>query len=254
MYPGEIRYVGGDGDNVPEPGERLKVFVTLYNYGRDAASDVIGRIKIDHPDVTVIERASSWPTIARDEGQEANEPFVIQIADDAEVQENGCDYGGGPEPAPMPADEPVKSEPDQIVTDEQAAREAEGGGEPGSTGAGSPGSEPVEDPAREPGTDEEPDPAVAFEAQLVVTASGKDFESGFGTQVYCAFAEGRPATGGPASGTGTDDIGAPENARDLAGAPVAATEPSRTTHVATAGALLALVAGGLLFRRSFGLR
>ncbi len=95
LFQEGVRYVGGDGDQVPEPGERLQVFVMLRNHGRDAAKDAVGTLTMTSGEVTVVDGSASWPAIAAKDAAENTTAFVIDIADGAKTAEPCQPFDGG---------------------------------------------------------------------------------------------------------------------------------------------------------------
>jgi len=184
---GDVTFVGGDGDGVPEPGETLRVFIALVNSGRDAATNVKATIKVSGDGVDAAGTNLTWPDIAPGATERSTAPLILTIASNAPRQQ-GC-QGGGPEPEPAPApgvvdDQPATGgalPPDQTVSSDGNASSSDpgtgSGSAPGSAGAGAPGStgtggaaveplpatvEPQPDPSSvepEPGT-VEPDPGT----------------------------------------------------------------------------------------------
>lgn len=235
LYAGEIRYRGGDGDGVPEPGERLEVIVQVYNAGHDPATDVRGTLTIDNPDVRVIDGTSSWPRIDPDASERNETPFVIQISDDAK-RADGCG-GGGPMitdgPPPEDTDDSVSSDGGSVSSDgtvvaddpDQGGGGSSGQSEPGSAGSGDeqtaieegtiepepptkvePEPDGTIEPAPDDGRAEEPtDQAVMFEGPISIQASGTTQDVWLSSGAVCMYMEN--ARGG----TGTDDkaLGAP---------------------------------------------
>lgn len=219
LWAEDARYEGGDGDDVPEPGERLRVTVVLRNDGADLATDVVGTLRIDHPDVRVIEGEARWPEIATQSSEASISTFVIEISADAERAEPCQPFARG---------EPVSSD--------------DGGGASGSGGAvkiaPAPGAEPVEEepvegpppdePVEEPGGEPEQDMPVPFEGQIEVRASGTTQTAYIGTMIACALydaARGEPEPAPAEEVAAADDAGAKAgrgSAAPIAGVLVAA--------------------------------
>jgi len=174
-----VRYRGGDGDEIPEPGERLTIDVTLKNYGIDPATGVTGSLSVQGP-VTVRENTSRWPDLAPGASAVSSSPFVIEIAADAELQQDCGNTGGVP-----------------VTSLDTAVSSAE-----------TPQTVPAEGGTVEPKSD---DPAVesdyqsvSFEATLALASNEGKFTEGFGTAMACAMADaaaGRPAALGRAEST-----------------------------------------------------
>jgi len=88
LFVDNARYEGGDGDQVPEPGETLKVFLTLRNEGRDTATDVRGVYHLLSGKVRIIDDSATWPDIAPQKTGTNETPLVIEIAKDADVAQS----------------------------------------------------------------------------------------------------------------------------------------------------------------------
>lgn len=221
LYVESVSYKGGNGDDIPDPGEKLQVFVTLANSGRDAATDVRGKLTISaYPKVTVVDGSAVWNDIPAGSSGVSTSPFVIQIAADAERQK-GCDsmpvvrVTDSPASEPKSGDSPVSSDQSGSGTSTVATTP------PDSTTASEPASQPeprvTSTTAEPPGGTPEPGPevstsptpqedlAVAFEANLEITASGTTSTTGFGTQIMCALMgeRGGPVAGAPAADKNT---------------------------------------------------
>jgi hypothetical protein len=179
LFVDGVTYRGGDGDQAPEPGERLDVLVGLSNHGRDPARGVSGRLRIATEGVTVVEGAAAWPDLKHGAASENATPFVIDVAPGARVQQ-GC-----PTVAPQP---------DIIVIEGTAAPDA-------ATSSGSGAAVSSVPPAPEPQEGAAPPPAaedlgVGFEAKLVVSTTSGPFELDYSNIVVCALTEiGIPAAG-----------------------------------------------------------
>jgi hypothetical protein len=78
-----IRYRGGNGDAIADPGERLEVFVRLENAGHDTATGIEGTLVVHGNDLTVIDAIAPWPDIPVGGVAENKEPFVIQLSENA---------------------------------------------------------------------------------------------------------------------------------------------------------------------------
>ncbi|HVL32953.1 MAG TPA: hypothetical protein VM600_05165 [Actinomycetota bacterium] len=252
LYNNDVRYEGGDGDGIPEPGETLKVFVMLHNAGRDAASNVRATLTIRSGKVTVLDGTASWPNIDPGVGEFATSPFVIKIADDAEVTE-GCDYDGGivVEDGGVPVedrrDDPVSSGhgsgtgADPVDVPAGDGNVSSGGGSTGSSGATttssgsiepdkSAGDDPVPEERGEPGT--KTDPSAQFEGALAIKTLQGPFEAFFGTMIVCAMTA---EDGGPRLAGGGDESA--KTAMDLDGA-----EPTGSGSRSAAAALATVMA------------
>jgi len=250
LYATNVIYRGGDGDDLPEPGERLEIIVELINEGRDLATDVTGKLRIDNEYVTVVEPTASWPDIPSGQSARNSSPFVIRIAEDA-PRSPGCEPfargdvvdgdavvssdGNTVNIAPLSADDPAQgdgssgsepgtgsdgttdSPPDAVEpvdpgTETETIVVEEGTIEPEPVDEDEPVKE--EPPASEP-IEEEPstEGPVGFEGELKVQASGSEQDLFVGSGLYCTVqgtAEARPISA-PADG---DEAG---RAVDLAG-------------------------------------
>jgi hypothetical protein len=257
LYTESVRYTGGDGDQIPEPGEDLKMFVTLRNSGHDPATGVRATLSIDSAnfkDVRVTDASANWPDIAGGDAAESTSAFGISISDTAkrEVSCGGMTVDPGVRPSGA-ADEPVSSDGSAGASGSGGSGTATlvAGTASAAPGAGSePGSAPPSDgttppdgtgtiepapaPAEPTPTDQDP---VAFEGALKIEASGKTFDMYAGSTVVCAYSSGMK--GGGAVPPGAMEKGA----RDLASASTGAKTPAgRTGPIAVAAVLLAAVA------------
>jgi len=79
-----LEYRGGDGDGVPEPGERLTVVIGIFNPTGEALNTVGGALESLTETVNVIKTDAGYGDIAV--RQSASREFEIQIADNAETQ------------------------------------------------------------------------------------------------------------------------------------------------------------------------
>ena len=200
-YIESVRYVGGNGDFVPDPGERLQVFFTLRNTTDKALSGVTGTLVIPKDaSVTVVDGIASWPDIAPGALEESSTPFVIQIADGAKRSEP-C--AGGPIALPAPgSDMPVSSDGGTVSSDGIVTSD-------GNTGSGSAGSSgaPTSVPGSEPGSTGtvSPEPSlvapapeanapVPFDAAVAVHTSTGSFDTDFVSGLACPLALGAPGT------------------------------------------------------------
>lgn len=152
LYVNGWEFVGGDGDGVPEPGERLDLFVMLATDG-DPITGATAVLKSLGDNVRVIEGSASWGAIAPGEGARNLTPFVIKVTEGASTQEPDCPpMIVEPLPVEEPpsdggSDEPISKDDGTVVSDgEVVVSDPDGGGEPGSTEpGGSDGSEPGSD-------------------------------------------------------------------------------------------------------------
>ena len=166
-----VTFDGGDGDEVAEPGENLRVSFELVNNGKDAARNVRASVKVSGDGLKATATELEWPDIAPGGSARNTSPMILTIADDAQRQKP-CE--ALPQPLPveddpaiivddgsLPPDTAVSS--DGTVSSDGSASsgpnagsapgsEPAGGGEPGSTGTGGTTTE-------EPPTTVEPQPA-----------------------------------------------------------------------------------------------
>jgi hypothetical protein len=164
-YIESVRYAGGNGDFIPDPGERLQVFFSLRNTTDKALSSVTGTLAIKDPNVTVVDGTASWPDIAPGALKESTTPFVIQIADEAK-RSTPC--SGGPIALPAPGSAvPVASDSGKDSSEGTISSD----GNTGSGGTGSAGA-PTSVPGSEPGSTGtvKPDATVGPEPSLVEPA------------------------------------------------------------------------------------
>jgi hypothetical protein len=168
-YIESVRYVGGNGDFVPDPGERLQVFFSLRNTTDKALNSVTGTLVIKDPSVTVVDGTASWPDIAPGALEESTTPFVIQIADGAKRSEP-C--AGGPIALPAPgSDLPVSSDGGTVSSDGTVTSDGNtGSGSTGSAGAPTsvPGSEPGSTGTTKPDATVSPEPAGSVPPDAVI--------------------------------------------------------------------------------------
>jgi uncharacterized repeat protein (TIGR01451 family) len=221
LFVENVEYGGGDGDDIPEPGETVSVTVTLRNEGRDPANDVRGTLTTSSNDVTVTRGTTSWNDIAPGSSARNNEDLVIKIADDAPRQETQC-QGVSDGDGSVSSDTDVQiapageatAEPAETITAEPAVVEpapsSEATTEPEPQPVPPPGQTTVEPapqpvPPDEKTVEPEPEPSpqdapARIEARLNVAASGQTFELFVDNGIACmAFAaEGAPETAGAA--------------------------------------------------------
>lgn len=266
LYTTEVTYVGGDDDGVPEPGERLNVFVGIQNAGHDPATGVRATMSVAaDAKVRVIDATASWPDIAGGADARNTTPFVIEIAGDAPVTQPCTPFTVDPVPL---SDEPVSSDGGTVEPDAGAG--SSGAGSAGSTGTGS--TEPseaappptetetvapdeqVEAPEGTEGepseprparTDEpvaEPDPAAQFEARLKITTDQRSFDTTIGSMMVCALTD----TAAPTAGGG--------DAKDLAESAKGARNANDKAGALSLAAVLVAAAGSLVWRFRPGAR
>lgn len=169
----EVRFTGGDGDGIPEPGETVRAFVILRNDGHDAATNVRATVKVSGKGVTSTTDTLAWPDIAPGASEKSTAGLVVTISDDAPQQE-GCPPlpggGGGvvipPEEGGSASDTPVSS--DGSVGSGGNVSSQPGSSSPGSAGTGS---EPAQTEPAPPST-AEPNPqttSTTIEPQPIAT-------------------------------------------------------------------------------------
>lgn len=286
LYATETIYRGGDDDGVPEPGERLEVYVVVYNQGRDPATNVSGRLAITAGDVEVIDGSATWPNIAPGASERNREPFVIKVADDADRAPECQPFVA--EDLPAEGSDDAVSSDGTVVSSDGDVSGSTGGGTDGSAGQSEPGSagsgsstgtvepEPAEPPADEPVKEDPPadepvkeEPPDGGTTQIAPDEPRKDEpgEPRAGSDTPVPF-EGKIVTEASgqtfelfvgsgvycalAEGTGRDDLGAP-----AAGAPafdedareVAAAKGEGRGPLAAVAGLALLAVGWALVRR-----
>ncbi len=75
---------GGDGDGIADPGESIRLAVTLRNKGHAEARDVHGTLSTDSPWVTITDDQADWPNIAGQGSARSNpDHFGIDVHADA---------------------------------------------------------------------------------------------------------------------------------------------------------------------------
>jgi len=233
----DVRFEGGDGDGVPEPGETLRAFVIVRNDGRDAATNVRATsVTVTGKGVSSTTDGVTWPDIAPGGSEASTNSLVVTIADDAPRQE-GCPPFSGSGVAEVPpagggtvsSDTPVSSDgstgsggnvasepaPPPTATAEPGTTIVEP--QPGiATGepAPSPSTGSVEpEPAPAPGTPKpgtEPDRPVLVELHAELAASGYTSGADYSNGTVCAVEAGAiPALGAPAKQPLARDTAAP---------------------------------------------
>jgi len=217
----EVHFDDGDGDGVPEPGETVRVSVSLQNIGHDPATGVRARIRVSGKGVTTEAENLAWPDIAPEANERSITPFTLTISKEAPRQE-GCQplpgEGGGIQIPPEEGGTAAKDTP--VSSDGSTPADGNVSSEPGSAGGGAPSSTGTDEPTTvepdpgtgtaepgtaspepppdrvEPGPAPERDPAALIEIHLDVAASAYTASLDYSNQVACAVAEGRgvPAT------------------------------------------------------------
>ncbi|HJR19758.1 MAG TPA: hypothetical protein VJ922_08580 [Actinomycetota bacterium] len=206
-----VAFDGGDGDEVAEPGETLRVTFELVNNGKDPAENVRATVKVSGDGLKATGNELEWPDIAPGATARNTSPLILTIGDDVQRQKP-CEAL----PQPLPVEDPAiivddkALPPDSAVSsdgtvssdgntssasDAPGSEPSSGGGEPGSSGAGATATE-------EPPVSVEPLPAQ------VESTPG----SGSGTE---------PGAGGTEPGTIEPDPVPP----DQIGEPVPLPEP-----------------------------
>ena len=70
----------GDGDGIPEAGEKIQLTVTVANYGAQAVSDVSAQLLIDDASITITDGSTTLGAIAaKDSVKNTADPFEIVI-------------------------------------------------------------------------------------------------------------------------------------------------------------------------------
>jgi subtilisin family serine protease len=78
---------GGDGDNIPEPGENMNLIVTISNSLQDAQG-LVGTLTTDHLQVTILQDSSTFGDIATGAtGDNSDNPFQVQLGMMSEGEE-----------------------------------------------------------------------------------------------------------------------------------------------------------------------
>lgn len=151
-----VTFDGGDGDDIPEPDERLRVTFELVNQGKDAATNVRASVKISGDGLSAAGTDLEWPHIEPGGSARNSAPLILSISSDAKRQES-CEA----QPQPLPfqedpgvviddkalppetavsSDGTVSSDGAQGAPGSAPDSEPAGGGEPSSTGQTEPGS------------------------------------------------------------------------------------------------------------------
>lgn len=137
-----VTFEGGDGDDVPEPGETLRVIFELVNHGKDAATNLRASVKISGDGLSATGTDLKWPDIEPGGSARNAAPLILSISSDAKRQES-CE--SQPQPLPGQEDPGVAVDdkslpPDTVVSsDGTVSSSGSSTGEPGSA----PGSEPA---------------------------------------------------------------------------------------------------------------
>ncbi|MCA1831074.1 MAG: hypothetical protein LC663_06135, partial [Actinobacteria bacterium] len=82
-----VRFAGGDGDGVPEPGEKIRAFIVLRNEGRDPAVNVTAHVTVSGKGFPTATDDLSWDDIGAGTTGESTTPIVIDIPDDTPRQD-----------------------------------------------------------------------------------------------------------------------------------------------------------------------
>lgn len=167
-----VLFDGGDGDDVAEPGETLRVSLELVNNGKDTAKNVRASVKVSGDGLKATGTDLEWPDIEPGGTARNAIPMILTIADDAQRQK-ACE--ALPQPLPVEEDPAIIIDdralpPDTAVSSDgtvssdgpSTSSDANTGTAPGSEpagGAGEPGSPGSGTTTEEPPTSVEPLPA-----------------------------------------------------------------------------------------------
>ena len=134
-----VTFEGGDGDDVAEPGETLRVTFELVNQGKDAATNVRASVKISGDGLSATGTDLTWPDIEPGGSARNTAPLILSISDGAKRQES-CE--SRPQPLPFQEDPGVAADDKALPPD--TAISSNGNVSSGDAGTGSaPGSEPA---------------------------------------------------------------------------------------------------------------
>ena len=182
----DVLFDGGDGDDVAEPGETLRISFELVNNGKDTAKDVRASVTVSGDGLKATATDLEWPDIEPGGAARNTTPMILTIADDAQRQK-ACD--------PIPQPLPVQEDP-AIIIDDRAL--------------------PPDRAVSSDGTDASDDP-VASDGNTA-TAPGSEPADGGGTsgspgtgttteEPPNTIVEPQPAQVEPSSGTGSTEPG-----------------------------------------------
>ena len=137
-----VTFDGGDGDQVPEPGETLRVIFELVNHGKDAATNVRASIKISGDGLSATGTDLTWPDIEPGGSARNTSPLILSISSDAKRQES-CE--SQPQPLPFQEDPGVAVDDKPLPPD--TAISSDGTVSSGDANTGGSGSAPGSEPA-----------------------------------------------------------------------------------------------------------
>ncbi len=136
-----VTFEGGDGDDVPEPGETLRVIIELVNHGKDVATNVQASVKISGDGLSATGTNLTWPDIEPGGSARNTSPLILSISDDAKRQES-CE--SQPQPLPFQEDPGVAVDDKALPPDTAISSDGSVSSGANTGGAGSaPGSEPA---------------------------------------------------------------------------------------------------------------
>lgn len=178
-----VTFEGGDGDDVAEPGETLRVLFELVNHGKDAATDVRASVKISGDGLSATGTNLIWPDIEPGGSARNTAPMILSISSEAKRQES-CD--SHPQPLPFQEDPGIAVDgkalpPDTAISSDGSV--SSGDANTGGT-ASAPGSEPASGGGAPP-------------------SSGRSQPGSQGSGGGATIVEPQPATVEPVPGTGS---------------------------------------------------
>jgi hypothetical protein len=137
-----VTFEGGDGDDVAEPGETLRVLFELVNHGKDAATNVGASVKISGDGLSATGTDLKWPDIEPGGSARNTAPLILSISSKAKRQES-CE--SQPQPLPFQEDPGVAVDDNALPPDTAISSDGNvSSGDANTGGAGSaPGSEPA---------------------------------------------------------------------------------------------------------------
>ncbi|HRX50423.1 MAG TPA: C25 family cysteine peptidase [Candidatus Krumholzibacteria bacterium] len=83
MEPGQMAfndYPHGDGDGLMEPGELVRLKLSLLNTGWGLATGLVGWIDPSDPNITVVQGIGTWPQAGRNQEVEQEQEFLLSMA------------------------------------------------------------------------------------------------------------------------------------------------------------------------------
>jgi hypothetical protein len=137
-----VTFEGGDGDDVAEPGETLRVIFELVNHGRDAATNVRASVKISGDGLSATGTDLEWPDIEPGGSARNTSPLILSISSKAKRQES-CES----QPQPLPFQEDPGVAVDDKALPPDAAISSDGNVSSDDANTGGPGSAPGSEPA-----------------------------------------------------------------------------------------------------------